>query len=291
MAKKIAFCSFKGGSGRTVALANIAARLANKGKKVGCIDLDIESCGLNEVFKVSVDMEYVVQKYYLTAQHWRYLGGNRGLNFDNREEFRKLVYNVLEKSELPAKIKWSNEFGELWLIPALPNPKWTGFALSNPNIQERTGELFTRFVEEFKLDFLLIDGRSGVSTLILPALILSDHVLMFCRSGEQHRIGTKKMVEWLIEHRRGMFPSISPKTISIIPSAVPSGARENIQKWVENITSQNESEGINSLGLISDYEELRIKEDIFSSSPTADMPLIAKDYDALAEKIINFTSI
>lgn len=46
------FYSFKGGVGRTTALALTAAILANRGQRVLCIDLDLEAPGLADAFKV-----------------------------------------------------------------------------------------------------------------------------------------------------------------------------------------------------------------------------------------------
>ena len=45
--KTITFYSYKGGVGRTLALANIAKRLSEFGKKVCLIDFDLEAPGLH----------------------------------------------------------------------------------------------------------------------------------------------------------------------------------------------------------------------------------------------------
>jgi len=46
----ISFYSFKGGTGRTTALANVAYELAEQGLTVGCMDLDLAAPGLHMVF-------------------------------------------------------------------------------------------------------------------------------------------------------------------------------------------------------------------------------------------------
>ena len=48
--KTITFYSYKGGVGRSLALANIATRLAEFGKKVCLLDFDLEAPGLHYKF-------------------------------------------------------------------------------------------------------------------------------------------------------------------------------------------------------------------------------------------------
>ncbi len=49
--KTITFYSYKGGVGRTLALANVAMRLSEFKKKVCMIDFDLEAPGLHHKFK------------------------------------------------------------------------------------------------------------------------------------------------------------------------------------------------------------------------------------------------
>jgi MinD-like ATPase involved in chromosome partitioning or flagellar assembly len=55
--KTITFYSYKGGVGRTLALANIAKRLSEFGKKVCLIDFDLEAPGLHHKFKDNISNE------------------------------------------------------------------------------------------------------------------------------------------------------------------------------------------------------------------------------------------
>jgi len=51
MSRIITFYSYKGGVGRTLALANIAVLLARRGKRVLMMDWDLEAPGLHRYFK------------------------------------------------------------------------------------------------------------------------------------------------------------------------------------------------------------------------------------------------
>ena len=53
--KVVTFYSFKGGTGRTMALANIAWILASNGKKVLVVDWDLDSPGLHRYFHPFLD--------------------------------------------------------------------------------------------------------------------------------------------------------------------------------------------------------------------------------------------
>src|SRR5207249_4439185 len=53
MASFVTFYSYKGGTGRTLALANVAVLLAQWGHRVLAIDWDLEAPGLHHYFKVA----------------------------------------------------------------------------------------------------------------------------------------------------------------------------------------------------------------------------------------------
>ena len=57
--KIVTFYSFKGGTGRTMALANVAWILASNGKKVLVVDWDLDSPGLHKYFHPFLDREKI----------------------------------------------------------------------------------------------------------------------------------------------------------------------------------------------------------------------------------------
>ncbi len=52
MTRSIAVHSYKGGTGKTTLVANIAVALALKGRRVGIMDMDLEGPGLHVFFDV-----------------------------------------------------------------------------------------------------------------------------------------------------------------------------------------------------------------------------------------------
>ena len=64
--KIVTFYSYKGGTGRTMALANVAWILASSGLKVLVVDWDLESPGLHKYFQPFLDPAKI------TATPWRH---------------------------------------------------------------------------------------------------------------------------------------------------------------------------------------------------------------------------
>ena len=73
----ITFYSYKGGTGRTMALANIAWILAQGGKKVLAVDWDLESPGLHKFFQPFLDNDIVADHAGNHRAHQRlFVGGH-----------------------------------------------------------------------------------------------------------------------------------------------------------------------------------------------------------------------
>lgn len=293
MTRRIAFCSFKGGSGRTVALANVAVRLASQGYRVGCVDLDIESSGLNQVVGVYRMPEgtHIVQTYFLNDGAWRIMGlRGRRPTFTEEAEFESLVIDLGKYSSIGAELELDRGSGKIFLIAAEPQPTRTAAALRSASNNESTANLFRDF-ERFKnLDYLLVDCRSGVSTLTLPGLRWTHEVLIFFRPGRQHREGTAAMVRWLIadrnqrlERANGEIDPHLPERISLVGAGVVPSAEEDVLTWMKELARDPE---LRALGIIRDHVALRSREQIIKSGASGDDEGIGVDYDNLASAIL-----
>ena len=108
MSSIITFYSYKGGVGRTMALANIAVLLAQMGLKVLTVDWDLEAPGLDRYFK-----EYMP------------LNGNEHLG---------LIDLLVSASDTDEKVNWrdyiiSIDFrGEFSLSMMISGMRYEGFA-------------------------------------------------------------------------------------------------------------------------------------------------------------------
>src|SRR4051812_6902216 len=86
MSRIVTFYSYKGGVGRTFALANIAVLLARRGKRVLIMDWDLEAPGLHRYFERFLQ-ERDTRGEGLVHLLWNSVG-------DSNVDWRKYIINV-----------------------------------------------------------------------------------------------------------------------------------------------------------------------------------------------------
>ncbi len=205
--KTIAFFSIKGGTGRSLALANIAAFYSKNGKRVGCVDFDIMAPGLFSILKVP---EEILKNKKSVIDLLLNLGN---------PEF--LVNSIIDVGEILGMPK-----NYLFLIPARPEPKKKYQELAKGNtFQVRTMNIFKNiylntFASIKNLDYLFIDARSGLAEESLCALsLIKRFIILFTRLDSQSREVTYHFLNLLNEYKYRLQPLI-------VASNVPSGKEE-----------------------------------------------------------------
>ncbi len=183
--------SYKGGSGRTVAAANIAASLASQRPaaaveeplnfKVAMLDLDVFSAGTHRVFDIANeairDREFSIQDY-LTSQVTPAEQIRRGsitLKDDLMSGFRNLR---------GANRNCRDDF-TLFFSKPKPDVRFAIQKYHENILYELILEL-----EAQRFDYVVIDGEAGTRAMADIAIRLSDVVLMFFRQTWQHIDGT-----------------------------------------------------------------------------------------------------
>jgi chromosome partitioning protein len=183
----IAFHSYKGGTGKTTIACNFAALLAQKGNRVGLLDLDIYAPSIQTYFEIepkkwlnnylnsSADLDDVM------------IDGNQFVSQD------KLTPNLNNGQE-------SKEGGKLWL--GFSNPRseeilqleTTGTSTAR-EVLKKLILLKERLLTELRLDYLIIDTSPGIRTWSINALAISDVLLLTLKSGDIDSKGTKRLVD------------------------------------------------------------------------------------------------
>jgi len=224
--KRVTSFSFKGGAGRTVSTANIAAALAAAGKRVVVADLDIEAPGLHYVFEIEDALEgaTVFLQTYLRedAELHELLDGGAVLDVNVAR-----VSSGLEPYEF-------SPGGELWYVGSQSSdvtlPMEDGFM----DVYSALVRLTMHFADE-GFDYFMMDAPSGFGALAALALELSDTedgvILWFLRMSAQHVRGTVLMGGRLADaKRRGKFPHT---TFHLVAAAVPQ------EEEIERIDSED----------------------------------------------------
>ncbi len=193
------FYSYKGGVGRTMALANIAELFYQAGLKVLVVDWDLEAPGLERFFP-SINLEETLDQPGLIDMLLRYkeqmaqeIDDETPLEFESPGQY---IINVYPEQPGP---------GELFLLTAGRRSRshfadyaravltfdWQGFYIT------WGGELYFNWLrEEFEsmADVTLIDSRTGVTEMGgVCTYQLADVVLMFCTPNQQSIGGTYEM--------------------------------------------------------------------------------------------------
>lgn len=198
--KFVTFYSYKGGVGRTLALANTAYYYAMNGKRVVIIDFDLEAPGISSVqdFKEHI-------KLHLNNQYK--LGGLLELILAYKDSKNKMAGSLYDfYSTDPIKTSDFEKGGEIFIIPAgrednnyyekLKSFNWDDF-FHNKGGNKFFSSLRDKIQFEFdNPDFVLIDSRTGLTDIGgICTLLLPDRVVLFTGLNKQNLKGTKLLID------------------------------------------------------------------------------------------------
>jgi MinD-like ATPase involved in chromosome partitioning or flagellar assembly len=202
--RTILFYSYKGGSGRTVAAANVASALAKLGKRVAIVDLDFEAPGLHHLFGVEAPAHGPgpgIQKYLKGDVELDELLSDATVDILGR--MREFERSLLPKT---ARLLYVRASAEVSLLDA-----------SDPDVGSRMQDLKDRLAAD-GTEILIIDGASGVRDAYAIAYDVCDEMAIFFRWSKQHVAGTLRTAEYLkrLERMNRSRPFV------LIASACPS---------------------------------------------------------------------
>ncbi|GAN99742.1 hypothetical protein Gxy13693_032_002 [Komagataeibacter xylinus NBRC 13693] len=186
---RIVFFSIKGGVGRSAALAATAWKLAEEGKRVLVLDLDLESPGLSTAL--------------LPADRQPTFGITDWLVEDLVENTTEIFNNMVATSAL-------SHDGEIYVVPAHgANPGeyvaklgrvWMPKLMADGTREAwstRLGRLLQNLEERICPDVIMIDSRSGIDDIASACItdIGATLVLLFALEGEQTWNGYRMLFE------------------------------------------------------------------------------------------------
>ncbi|MFM9946992.1 MAG: KGGVGR-motif variant AAA ATPase [Saprospiraceae bacterium] len=223
MGEIITFYAYKGGTGRTMAMANTAVLLARQTKgRVLMIDWDLEAPGLEEYFKPPM-VEWKEQKgiFDFVAEAKKTL--KKMPYGEEDEQLLTAYFEEIEKIALPVPIPGGSS--NLYLVRAgLTNASysdrinkfsWSNFYKQIPNFFP----LFAKFLGE-RFDYVLIDSRTGhtdiggICTKSMP-----DKLVLVFTPNEQSLEGVLKLALSAADYRM-KYGDLRPLGIYPLPTRV-----------------------------------------------------------------------
>lgn len=197
--KTLTFYSYKGGTGRSLLLANAARYLALLGERVVAVDFDFEAPGLHYKLDISPPGNRTADAIPERGAVDYLLAAAEG------EGPPKSLLDYVVPVPLPRSAK-----GSLHLMPAGSAPTgeyWkTLTALLRQDLfadPQGSGiatclELKARIEEELKADFLLIDSRTGVTELGgVTTTVLADKVVCLMLANRESQVGARAVLRSL----------------------------------------------------------------------------------------------
>jgi tetratricopeptide (TPR) repeat protein len=214
--KVITFYSWKGGVGRTMALANTAVQLARAGRSVLMIDWDLEAPGLDQYFLRPGKLEADKLRVTPARDPVGLMGlldraAGQGDGRISRDEWEAAVARIgVPPADPTVTAPTPPTPGRLDLLPAGPGGKayaeqLAGFSWERFYAESRGGAWLEAARKEWstRYDFVLIDSRTGLSdaggicTIQMPDIL----VLVFT-ANDQSFNGGMKVVETAQKGRR-----------------------------------------------------------------------------------------
>jgi cellulose biosynthesis protein BcsQ len=196
----IAFYSYKGGTGRSLALANAAHHLARMEFKVVALDLDLEAPGLHYKFSDVPNSPLSVDKGVADYLH----------SFVQNGEAPTSLGPFSVDAPVPGRAN-----SPLKLIPAgnVTSPSyWTRLSSLDWHqlLYSTTGpgvamfmELKARIKEELNPDFLLIDSRTGITEIGgVATTLMADKVICIVLPTRENLDGARTVLQSMVRTRR-----------------------------------------------------------------------------------------
>ncbi|MGB0385940.1 MAG: KGGVGR-motif variant AAA ATPase [Ardenticatenaceae bacterium] len=243
------FYSYKGGVGRSMALANIAELFYQYGLKVLMIDWDLEAPGLERYFPV--DSLNIPEKPGLMDMLLDYKSRmaqelNEGVSLELGDPRKYLVDiyptkggSVQEVTNAPN----STAKGKLWLLPAGKRSKrefgdYVKMVLSfdwDEFYHYWEGELYFDWLrKQFEeiADIVLIDSRTGVTEMGgVCTHQMADTVVAFCAPNRQNIEGTYEMVQNLTNKQLQDLRYGRALNVLVIPARVERAESELLDQF------------------------------------------------------------
>lgn len=174
MSEIVSIHSFRGGTGKSNATANLAATVAKAGYRVGIVDTDIQSPGIHVIFGFDENK----MKNALNDYLW------------GRCQIQDAAYDVSSILGENRKIN-----SKIYLIPSSIRMGEITRILREGYDVNMLIDGFEDLIQALKLDYLFIDTHPGLNEETLLSITISDVLLIILRPDRQDFQGTAVTVD------------------------------------------------------------------------------------------------
>ncbi|MEO0946924.1 MAG: MinD/ParA family protein [Cyanobacteria bacterium J06641_5] len=173
MTKIVSVHSYRGGTGKSNISANLAATMALRGKRVGIIDTDIQSPGINVLFGLGNEE---IANSTLNDYLW------------GRCRIEEVAYDV-------SHIVRGSTGGRLYLVPSSMRSEKIAAVLSEGYDVELLQDGLYDLSRRLDLDYVFIDTHPGLNEETLLSIGVSDTLIVILRPDQQDFLGTAVILE------------------------------------------------------------------------------------------------
>jgi len=290
--KTISFYSYKGGVGRSLALAYTAKYLADRGQRVCILDMDLEAPGVAYKFPEKSDDVFSKPGVVDYINAWK--GGKKP------EDISEYFSTVREEENGYIKIMGAGEGGikskEYWT--KLFNIDWKILFSGDFEGVDIFTELIDQIEEQINPDYLLIDSRSGVTIMgQVCNAVLPDTVVMLLANNRENCYGFELMYNYMLSSE-GLNVNQKQPDIFCAITRYPTiddmfgkrrlltSERAIIDRFIDFVGNPPNLE-INKVSIIaSDKEVERDELSVLRESQGTEEKLIEQDYRELIRKIV-----
>jgi tetratricopeptide (TPR) repeat protein len=284
--RAVTFYSYKGGVGRSMALANMVKEMARWGKSVFVIDFDLEAPGMTyklerELKGQEINKKGIVEYIYEFLNNENKLPGNLQdyyYSFDIKAGKDNITSWLMPAGHFFSANYWKYLSALNWK-ELMADPYRVIYALLH--------DLKARIEKEVKPDYIFIDSRTGVTDIATFTLrVMADRVLCFAVNNDENVNGTAMMVEALkqdVEDKEKDFK------LAFVLSRLPGDNPDREKELMSKI--RRKFDVVKTKNLVSQWLTLHIhreleweEETVVDKREMADAQLV-KDYTTLFQCI------
>lgn len=250
--KTITFYSYKGGVGRSLALANVANRLSEFGKKVCIVDFDLEAPGLHTKFKDHIDKAKI----------------NKGIvdYIYDFSQFQKVPEHIIDfvtpvsfeersRSDISLISAGNTRDFDYWKKLSCIDWKKLFYEKDSQGVAFFYN-LKEQIRSQLKPDFLLIDSRTGITDISgITMSIFADEVVLLAANNLENLEGVGQVINTLLDPNSSLSGKV-PKLnfvlarIPYFPNAKDKPKEAIARKTALRIVNQELTSSVNNKKLI-----------------------------------------